>query len=82
MWNMVPARIDKEFTEWLRATADRKGLSRSDVLWAFPFQVHPKTIEAWFGGRARPGYREFVGLCVALGELPPVLQELADRASS
>ena len=88
MWGMdrrgtlTPARLDTEFQGWLRATASRKGLTQADVHWQFPFQVHPKTIESWFSGRTRPTYHQFVGLCVALGELPPVLQELCPHASS
>ena len=74
-------QIDQEFKAWLRDTAQRRGLSQADVAWAFPFQVHPKTVESWFRGRTRPNYHQLVGLCVALGVLPPVLTDVCRRAT-
>jgi len=78
---LVRPQINEEFTLWLRGAAARRGMSQADVAWDFPFQVHPKTVETWFGGRARPSYAEFVGLCVVLGELPPVLLEVCRQAA-
>jgi hypothetical protein len=67
------SEIDEEFRLWLRAAAARRSMTQADVAWAFPFQVHPKTVSTWFSGHARPSYHQFVGLCVVLDELPPVL---------
>ena len=70
------SRKDEEegFRTWLRDTASHRGMSQADVAWAMPFRVNPKTVEMWFQGRNRPRYVELVGLCVALGELPPALR--------
>ena len=69
-------QVDQEFQSWLRETARRRGMSQADVAWAFPFQVHPQTVAAWFRGKSTPSYHQFVGLCSALGELPPSLRAL------
>ena len=74
--------VDQEFKEWVRRAARRRGMTQADVAWAFPFQVHPSTVVKWFQGRTTPNYHQFVGLCVALGQLPPVLTELCRDASA
>lgn len=80
--NLTKRRVREDFRAWLREAAHRRGLSQSDLGWEFPFQVSPGTIEAWYQGRATPDLANFVGLCLVLGELPPVLQELCDPAPS
>ena len=81
---MLRSEVETEFQAWLRSTAKRRGLTQADVAWSFPYQVHPKTVETWFGGRATPRYAEFVGLCHVLQELPPALTELCrdDKSES
>ena len=73
---LLRGEIEQDLLVWLRDVAKRKGLTQADVARQFPFQIHPNAVEKWFQGRDRPSYATFVGLCLAVGELPPVLQEL------
>lgn len=71
---LLRSQYRKHFTDWLRRAAREQDLTQVEVARRLPFQVHPNTVEKWFQGRDYPRYAEFIGLCVALGELPPVLQ--------
>lgn len=72
--------IQNEFQMWLRAALAQRGMSDGDLAWRFPFQLHPKTVEAWRKGHGMPSYERLVGLALVLGELPPVLRELCSPA--
>lgn len=76
---MLRPEVEIEFKAWLRDAAMRQGLSQADVAWKFPFQIHPQTVAGWFQGRATPRYAELVGLCTALGEIPPSLRGFCPR---
>lgn len=79
--NVTKEQVQTEFRAWIREAAKRRGMSQSDIAWNFPFQVSVDSVQNWYAGKT-PDYRHFIGLCVALGELPPVLQELCVPASS
>lgn len=79
---VLRSEIETELPRWIRDTARRKGLTQADVARRFPFQIHPNAVEKWFQGRDRPSYAMFVGLCLVLGELPPVLRELCGLGTS
>lgn len=73
---LLKKEIDQELPVWLKSAARRRGFTQADIARRFPFQIHPNAVEKWFQGRDRPSYAGFVGLCLALGELPPVLKGL------
>ena len=74
--------IEEEFRVWLKGAMRARKLQAHQVAWAFPFQLHPRSVEDWMYGRRRPRYPEFVGLCLVLGELPPVLRALCHDGQS
>ena len=79
---MLKTEVESGFKPWLRDTLKKKGLRPYEVAWMFPWQLDPKTVESWVYGKNRPRYAELVGLCAALGELPPALAAICRDADA
>ena len=75
--------ITKEFQAWLRTVASERDLTQDEIARLVQAQVmtHPRTIAAYFQGRATPQYPQLVALVRALRALPPALSEFCRDAS-
>ena len=74
---MLKKDVEDEIRAWMIDVMKRKGLRPYEVAWAFPWSLNPKNVERWvYGKRPQlPSLEAFVGFCLVVRELPPVLRE-------
>lgn len=75
---MLKKDVETEVRAWMIEVMKRKGLRPYEVAWAFPWSQNPKTVERWVYGRRPqlPSLEAFVGFCLVVREIPPVLRAL------